>query len=327
MDNTNEIMVSICCLVYNHEKYLREALDSFIMQKTNFKYEILIHDDASTDGSADIIREYEQKYPDIVKPIYQKENQYSKGVRISWEYQYPRAKGKYIALCEGDDFWCDENKLQIQFDAMEIDDKLSLCTHKVRCVKENGVSTEKIIPAKMVNNYLTSEEFIYLLTDIDKMYSFQTSSYFIRTKYLKEIIAEIPQFITVTPIGDMALMLYLATKGNLRYINNIMSCYRLNSISGWTRKLASSKKFAIEKRNKQILSIKLFDEFTKFIYTDRIKTIIRGYEFANHLEVHDYKKMKEYPEFWCMLNRKAHIYHYICHYIPFFQRIYRMFRK
>ena len=75
----DDIMVSICCITYNHEKYIREALESFLMQKTNFKYEIVIHDDASTDNTANIIREYVKKYPDIIKPIYQKENQYSKG--------------------------------------------------------------------------------------------------------------------------------------------------------------------------------------------------------------------------------------------------------
>ena len=86
------------------------------MQKTDFPFEILIHDDASTDGTADIIREYEAKYPDIIKPIYQTENQYSKGIKVSQVYQFPRAKGKYIALCEGDDYWTDPYKLQKQVD-------------------------------------------------------------------------------------------------------------------------------------------------------------------------------------------------------------------
>ena len=86
------IKVSVFCLVYNHENYLRQCLDGFVNQRCNFKYEVLIHDDASTDNSANIIREYEKKYPDIIKPIYQTENQYSKGVKISKIYQYPRKK-------------------------------------------------------------------------------------------------------------------------------------------------------------------------------------------------------------------------------------------
>ena len=134
----NEIMVSICCLVYNHEKYLRQCLDGFVKQKTNFKFEALIHDDASTDNSQNIIREYEKKYPEIIKPIYQTENQYSKRAGVTWKIQFPRAKGKYIAMCEGDDFWTDEFKLQKQFDALEQNKDCVFCSHIVRCVAENG---------------------------------------------------------------------------------------------------------------------------------------------------------------------------------------------
>ena len=97
------IKVSICCITFNHEKYIKKALDSFLSQNTDFEYEILIHDDASTDSTADIIREYEKKYPNIIKPIYQTENQYQKGVtNPSGKFNFPRAKGQYIAMCEGD---------------------------------------------------------------------------------------------------------------------------------------------------------------------------------------------------------------------------------
>ena len=90
-----------------------------MVQKTNFPIEILIHDDASTDGTADIIREYEAQYPDIIKPIYQTENQYSKGINPGFEFLFPRARGKYIALCEGDDYWTDTLKLQKQVEFLE----------------------------------------------------------------------------------------------------------------------------------------------------------------------------------------------------------------
>ena len=123
-----KVMVSIICNVYNHEKYVREALESFVMQKTDFAYEVLVHDDASTDHSADIIREYEKQYPDIMKPIYQTVNQYSK-CSITRTYQVPRAKGKYIAFCEGDDFWNDPYKLQKQFDEMEKHPEIDMCAH------------------------------------------------------------------------------------------------------------------------------------------------------------------------------------------------------
>ncbi|MFK2352270.1 glycosyltransferase family 2 protein [Bacteroides fragilis] len=107
-----EPLVSICCITYNHVAHISQCLDGFLMQKTTFIFEILIHDDASTDGTADIIRKYVAKYPHLIKPVYQVENQYSKGVKIMSTYNYSRARGKYIALCEGDDYWIDPLKLQ-----------------------------------------------------------------------------------------------------------------------------------------------------------------------------------------------------------------------
>lgn len=111
-------VVSIICLTYNHAPYIRECLDGFLMQETDFPIEIIIHDDASTDGTTDIVKEYAAKYPDIIKPIIQKENQYSKHHNFGFimENCFSSAKGKYIAYCEGDDFWIDSKKLQKQVD-------------------------------------------------------------------------------------------------------------------------------------------------------------------------------------------------------------------
>lgn len=100
--NSETIMVSICCITYNQKEYIRDALEGFLSQKTNFSYEVLIHDDASTDGTAEIIADYGARFPDIIKPVLQTENQYAKGfTNISGTYNFPRAKGKYIAMCEG----------------------------------------------------------------------------------------------------------------------------------------------------------------------------------------------------------------------------------
>ena len=123
-------VVSICCATYNHVHFIRQCLDGFVMQKTKFPFEVLIHDDASMDGTQDVIREYEAKYPDIIKPIYQKENQYSKGVRVSLVYNYSRVRGKYVALCEGDDYWTDPYKLQKQVDFLEAHPDYVMCSHQ-----------------------------------------------------------------------------------------------------------------------------------------------------------------------------------------------------
>ena len=121
MNQTNTPLVTIRCTVYNQAKYLRQCLDGFVMQQTTFPYEAIVHDDASTDGSADIIREYAERYPDIIKPVLEDENQYSKGGGVMWKKinatMHPDSK--YIAYCEGDDYWCDPHKLQLQVDFLE----------------------------------------------------------------------------------------------------------------------------------------------------------------------------------------------------------------
>ena len=125
-----DVIVTIKCLVYNHEPYLRDCLDGFVMQQTNFPFVAIVHDDASTDGSAAIIREYEEKYPDIIKPIYETENQYSKhdgSVGRIMDVAIDATGAKYVAMCEGDDYWTDPLKLQRQVDFMEENPECGLC--------------------------------------------------------------------------------------------------------------------------------------------------------------------------------------------------------
>ena len=138
------ILVSICCITYNHAQFIKKALDGFLMQQPpscvlksaemSEWCEILIHDDASTDGTDDIVREYAAKYPDKIFPLYEEVNQYTHGGAGKMDlYNYNRARGKYIAYCEGDDYWTDPNKLQKQVDFMETHPDYSVCWH--RCIQ------------------------------------------------------------------------------------------------------------------------------------------------------------------------------------------------
>lgn len=120
-------LVTIRCLVYNHEPYLRQCLEGFVMQKTNFPFEVVVHDDASTDGSVAIIREYAEKYPSIIKPIYETENQYSKHDGSIRRIMNEHMRGKYVAMCEGDDYWTNPLKLQMQVDFLEKNREYVFC--------------------------------------------------------------------------------------------------------------------------------------------------------------------------------------------------------
>lgn len=144
-------LVAIHCLVYNHEPYLRDCLEGFVMQQTNFPFVAIVHDDASTDGSTTIIREYEEKYPNIIKPIYETENQYSKhdgSVGRIVDAAIDATGAKYIAMCEGDDYWTDPQKLQKQVDFMEKNPEYSLCCHRYKIYNQNSDTWE--------NDYVTS---------------------------------------------------------------------------------------------------------------------------------------------------------------------------
>lgn len=130
-------VVSICCITYNHEPYIEDALEGFLIQETDFPFEILIHDDASTDRTADIIREYEAKYPKLIKPIYQVENQYSKGRRALGFFQ-GLSDAPYLAICEGDDYWLDPEKLQKQVDYLEVHPECVITGHDAFIIDDAG---------------------------------------------------------------------------------------------------------------------------------------------------------------------------------------------
>lgn len=295
----SDIMVSICCLVYNHKDYIRQALDSFLMQKTNFKFEILINDDCSTDGTTDIIREYEKRYPHIIKPLYHKENQYSKSYRqgnmMSIIFNFPRVTGKYVAMCEGDDFWTDENKLQKQVDLMEANPNCAFAAHTVRCTDEKGTPKEEIIPRKgdVKEGFLSSEEAVKGICSLP--YMFQTSSYFFPSKYLKEMIERTPEFFEYSSSMDVLFMLYFSSKGTVCFLDEEMSCYRLQSSSSIMNELTSDnskkKEKMIKHYNEHLKSLISYNEYTKKRFADSVGFAIRKSEYHLMLLKGEYKHL------------------------------------
>lgn len=213
------IVVSICCLTYNHEPYVRECLDSFINQNTEFKYEILIHDDASTDNTASIIREYQDKYPEIIKPILQKENQHSKGIRVSATYNFSRAKGRYIAMCEGDDYWTDPLKLQKQVEFL--DNNLDV-NFSMGYVENYFQQTGEIRKRKI--NLPKRKGGLYTRIDYIKFPFSQTSTFVFRNKKL-----EYPEWANKVHAADKTLVLIATGSGKIKLHNDYFSRYRVHN--------------------------------------------------------------------------------------------------
>lgn len=258
MDN-KDIRVSVCCAVYNHEKYLRKCLDGFVMQKTNFAFEVIINDDKSTDSSAEIIKEYYEKYPDIIVPVFQTENQYSKGVKMFDDILYPIAKGKYIAFCEGDDYWCDENKLQLQYDYMESDPECVMCLHNTIYHYLDGSHKDRLF-----NNWET----VHILNEEDAFEKtvVHTSSFFIRKEY-----ASCPDFGRECWAGDMVIRTWLYTIGKLVALPQIMSVYNAGVENGAVAKYTESISRRLNYDAKVINYFEKLNIATDFKFADVIK--------------------------------------------------------
>lgn len=222
--NEKNIMVSIICLAYNHHTYIKDALDGVLNQKTNFKYEMIIHDDCSSDGTKEIIQEYQKLYPEIIKPIYQTENQYSKGIDIEKTYIRPKCKGKYIAYCEGDDYWCDNNKLQRQVDFLENNNDYSVCGHRHYVL--NCRTGEKSVSNSIAENHTVD---LRVISDWEGA-QFHTSSYVYRKEF-----ALVPEEMRMKNVGNYPLLVWLAINGKAYQFADVMSVYRIYTAGSWSQ--------------------------------------------------------------------------------------------
>ncbi len=275
----SKIAVSVVCNAYNHGKYIRDTLEGFVMQKTSFPFEVLVHDDASTDNTADIIREYEAKYPDLIKPIYQTENQYSKGIRPGAAFQYPRAKGKYIAFCEGDDYWTDPLKLQKQYDALESHPEIDICAHKTRVIKAKNGKTVRYIAPSNKDTVLTIEDVIYGEGD----YVCTNSLMF------KPHVIHNPKEFRQQLMLDYTMQIQGSLNGGMLYLDDCMSVYRYMTEGSWTRRVKTNPEKRVELyKNKQRM-LDILNEETDRKYDAVIERRKLKNEFLHKLEQFDFK--------------------------------------
>ena len=232
--NKTEIVVSVFCLAYNEEEYIAHALESILSQKTDFRFEILCHDDASTDSTAQIIKKYANKYPDIIRPIFQKDNQIGngKGMNVLYNYLYPLAKGKYIAYCDGDDYWTDNNKLQKQVDFLENNPSYTLCLHNYYFLYDDSNRLE-LAPCGRKDKDLSTENMIIWGNHIPQIGA---------ALFYKDLAANRPELYQKIGgtngskrfISDMPLYIYLSKVGKVKYFSTPMSVWRRRKKGSWS---------------------------------------------------------------------------------------------
>lgn len=213
---TDEIKLSICTVTYNQKDYIAKALDSFLMQKTNFKFQVIVGDDYSTDGTTEILKEYAEKYPDIIKPILREKNI---GAALNSLDVYNHAKTKYVAICDGDDYWTDENKLQKQVDFLENNPDYSICFHPA-CVKYEGFDYDK--PDELYPSNITPKEATF--ENLLMQNYIPTSGVVYRWRFHNENFQDwFPKNIFA---GDWQLNLLHASVGKIKMLTDVMSVFR-----------------------------------------------------------------------------------------------------
>lgn len=274
----NKPLVSICSITYNHAPYIRQCLDGFLMQKTNFPFEIIINDDCSTDGTTEIIKEYATKYPDLIKPIFHDENQYQKGVRGMFaKFVFPKAQGKYLALCEGDDYWIDPFKLQKQVDFLENNSDYTL-VHTAWYANEEKNNAEKVFAnIEKLNKEINNK---YTPIDILKTGGLVlTLTVMTRREALLEVIScDKFLFSSYFLMNDTQMWYSLLSKGNFKYIEDRTAMYRISAGTACRpRSLKNKVRFLLSTKEMRLYLCKrdnLDENYTKKIEREYNKALI-----------------------------------------------------
>lgn len=258
-------LVSVCMLTYNHAPYLRDALNSILNQKTNFGFEILVHDDASQDGSQKIIEEYAARYPKIIKPILQKVNQHSQKIYPSVYFNYPRANLPFMAMCEGDDHWTDPQKLQKQIDGLIAHPDINLSFHSALFVDHSDPQKA----TRIYGDYDTTDATIPFKKIMHRVRGWiPTASCVIRQDAKIQFLDFLKAGVSYLTVGDIYLQFFGALSGGALFFAKPMSLYRYRTEQSWTKKVQRNPAFKAAHEIAMIRSYHELDRITENTYHD-----------------------------------------------------------
>lgn len=254
-----EYGVVILCCTYNQELYIEKAILGFISQKTDFPFCAMLVDDCSTDSTSSIIRRYEQSYPELIKGFYLPENHHSLKKKKYPYYKLWFEHAEYIAFCEGDDYWTDSYKLQKQYNALKNNGSCYMCVHRTRLIASDSLNV-RTIPDNYSQNGVIDKKILF---SVEKIFRIHTSSFFVNSKRYQIYLSEKEVVFGSTPVGDLPLLLYFGYIGDIYYLNDSMSSYRLLAQNSWSMRLRNDKDRQIELHQKLIFLFENFKTFTK----------------------------------------------------------------
>lgn len=293
--------VTVWCLTYNQKEFIKDALDGFVMQKTSFPFEVIVHDDASTDGTTNIVNEYAKKYPEIIKPMIETENQWQKGglKHIISIMNEKHRRGKYIAFCEGDDYWTDPLKLQRQVDFLEDHSEYSMCFHSAKKQYETN--------AVAWINCENIQDKDYDATDIFINWTVPTASVLCR-KEAMDFYANLKHPERIQNY-DIFIILSCAMVGKLRGMHEQMSVYRIQGEGLTYNKKALIRctmnnpgHFMTLKENFPIVDSNPIDDTISKVFFERAMI---QYSFSNKLKDLLMSCGYSYKRFFKMLGRQV----------------------
>ena len=247
-------LVSVIMLAYNHKEYIEKAINSVLSQETVFQYELLIGEDCSIDGTREIVFDYQKRYPEIIRVITSDKNV---GMNENSVRAIAAARGKYLAYCEGDDFWNSKDKLQKQVNVLESDQSITFCFHNVNFLYQGKSRPHKQFAWRFQDRYFSTKDVILGGGEFHKEVS---------AVMQRSVLENPPFWYSEAPVSDWATSLLSAFKGRLYYINEVMASYRSGVPQSWTEKMYNNPTLYKEHLFKSMRVRKLADAYSDHKY-------------------------------------------------------------